>query len=152
LSWSDTGLYACGSFTGEEAFVHRSLDVGERFEGLFWKSQLEGATGCGLDTAVGSLCDAAWPAIAASLGTPMLPPEPPGSGQGGSGDSGPDGDAEPEPPGSQSRASDGGCSVGSGNRPARASWPSLASALLAACAVLRRARLPSPGRSPTREH
>src|SRR5262249_47249359 len=70
LPWSgaDPGhVYACGKPTNG-FFIGVSADMGETFQPLLHLPCLRGPLACAADTAVGTLCTMAWPAIANQIG------------------------------------------------------------------------------------
>lgn len=84
LSWSESGLFACGSMAADDdALVFVSIDSGRRFSEVFGRSQLDGETGCAEDSAVSSLCLPQWPAISDAIAPPVVSrPEPSGGAAG----------------------------------------------------------------------
>jgi hypothetical protein len=123
LGWSEAGLYACGSTSGD-AIVFHSADAGRSFDGVFGKAQLAGETGCAEDTPVGAVCRPAWSAVAPLLAPPDVPsPDPGEGGEGGM----------PQPPPAEEQPERReGCSFGSASGDRGAVWLlSLALALAA---------------------
>ncbi len=67
LLWNDAGLFACGEPSRNGFVVGRSLDEGRSYERLLDFGCIKERTDCEATTPVGSLCAAAWPAVAAQL-------------------------------------------------------------------------------------
>ncbi len=69
LSWSGSGLFACADEFEAGFVVGESVDQGNSFEPRLHSSCVRGPLACPSLSTVGSVCPAAWPAIAEQLGT-----------------------------------------------------------------------------------
>lgn len=67
LKWTDDALFACADEKADGFTLAESTDAGRRFEPIFHLEDLTPLS-CEASTDVGSVCPAAWPAVARSLG------------------------------------------------------------------------------------
>lgn len=73
LTWTDQGIYACGSETSEGFTIGISHDEGATFEKLYSRFCTEGPLECPAGTTVGDTCDAEWIKTRPNIGADQCP-------------------------------------------------------------------------------
>ncbi len=82
LTWTEKGIYACGSETSEGFTVGLSRDEGVTFEPLYSRFCTQGPLECPTGTTIGDTCDAEWIKTRPNIGADQCE----NAGAGGSGD------------------------------------------------------------------